>query len=676
MFSKNSYAFLASLLFVLGCSKGDIPANQVGLTYGSTKCFKGMGQRFQDFFAGGGSADQVHANWTCMANLLSDFSRINETSQFPKDKLLAFINDHYQLGLTDQVMQSTMKLKQVLAGGDLNVITKDEINIIIHDLDTLDGVTAALAPYASVIFGADNAKVSEAQWNQAYRAFADQLPKLAGLLSVQNQAYAFADLQTFATALANQFQASNNSFIRKLAALIPVMASAKTLLISGSKDQMLSGEWRPLFAEIGALYTTYESMERAMGLHPSDASLALSEPRIETVIQNVVEILSSAVQARANKQIAFSEIQDFLKQLEVAGLLPKALSADQAGQALQFLILKIFPAPSAASNALDAIHVAEMKKFVTRLQMVTKAYVSGQAEAIPDFAAAIQSGNWKLNLDSNGRLVIPPGVANIRQEFPAIFTVLEWLGEKWGTWPLSAAAFHSAVTDLLAFIHSFNYLQSTDDTIYTRLLREANLFMPSSNGNMLLEIPEAFQYALFALSSYRSSHALGLAANNGCADADFACYQKILLANRIMLLSNLPHLNQWLGSDRARFNGFTQEVSVIVGTSELMEFMVLNYIETFMQRFDANHDGLITLTEAQEAFKIYGPVLGDMLESHGIAADDVGPLYTFLFAYGRTPGSENFDSERWLWWKISSNEWFFSADRKTLASILAELAKL
>jgi len=351
------------------------------------------------------------------------------------------------------------------------------------------------------------------------------------------------------------------------------------------------------------------------------------------------------------------------------------MTAAQAGVALQFLVDKIFATPGATADALDTARLGEMQKFVDRWQTIKTAYESGQVVSVPEFASTIQAGNWPLGLDNSGRLQIPPVAPSFQPDYVPLFTVLEWLGNKWGTWPLSRDSFHAIVTDALKLLHTFNWLSGTDDGIYLRLLREANLFMPSANGNMQLENAEAFQYALFALSSYRSSHQLAVLAKGKCQDTDFACNQSILYANRQTLFANVPALNAWIGADTKRFQDFTASLNVISGTTYLMEFMVINYIETFMQRFDQNHDGLINLNESMSAYPIYGPVLTEMLANY-FDASDVQPIYTFMFNYGATPLSMFGGSVRYLYWKWNPSTWAYSADRKTLASILAELAKL
>lgn len=102
----------------------------------------------------------------------------------------------------------------------------------------------------------------------------------------------------------------------------------------------------------------------------------------------------------------------------------------------------------------------------------------------------------------------------------------------------------------------------------------------------------------------------------------------------------------------------------------------MNYIETFLLRFDGNHDGNVNLIEAMSAFPVYGPVLTKMLAKYNVQPNEIEALYTFMFSYGATPFSMFGGSVRYLYWKLRPDSWSFSADRKTLASILAELAKL
>jgi hypothetical protein len=677
-FKKSVWTLWLAAFALIGCSKGEPPANKINAKFGSTECFKEMGDRFHNFFAGTAQASDIHGNWTCMQQVLNDFSRLNETDRFQKDDLKDFLVKHYfKQGLTDDVVKTTLRLKQVLVGGDLDSVTKAEIASLIEDLGVLDQVTTALSPVAPILFGQDNAKTSEAEWNQSFQSLMSEMTKLANMFSREQAKYSFDEAQAFLLAWADQFDLPNDNLVRKVAQLMPMVQSAKALLVAGDKQSLQAAEWSPLLAQLASAYATYKGASRMMDRHPEDVSMALAEPQLLNVVQNLIQILDLSVQRRSNKQIQLDEIVSFLKQIESAGYFPKSFTSDQAALGVRFFVSKIFAVPSASQNALDAGHVAEMQKFWSRWRQIDQAYKTGQLNSVSEFAAAIQTHDVNLNLDESGRLELPAtGPLRLQGEYPAMFTLIEWLGQKWGSWPLTEDRFHAVIADGLGLIHSLGWLSSTEDGIYLRLLREANLFMPSSNGNMLLESSEAFQYALFTLSSYRSSHRLQTLVDGKCGADDFRCVQDILFNNRSSLLSNLPDLSSWIGSTPGRFNEFANDLHVITGNTYLMEFMVMNYIETFLLRFDGNHDGNVNLIEAMSAFPVYGPVLTKMLAKYNVQPNEIEALYTFMFSYGATPFSMFGGSVRYLYWKLRPDSWSFSADRKTLASILAELAKL
>ncbi len=282
-----------------------------------------------------------------------------------------------------------------------------------------------------------------------------------------------------------------------------------------------------------------------------------------------------------------------------------------------------------------------------------------------------------MELSPGGRALMPySGPAHLHREFSAVFAAVEWIGQKWGGWPASQDEFHTAIKDWLDFLHSINLLTDQQDTVYLKLLREANVFLPSSDGDMQLQIVEGFQYGLFALSSYRGSHAMKEFAAN-CAQDDADCFRAAWFQNRQILMDGFPRLLQWLNSDPQLWQTYATEIEVAGGAgSYLKQYMVFHYIETFLVLWDKNGDGLIDVPESLTAFQIYHPILGDLLAPIGFGPDDVEPLFTFLFKYGATPFTMFGGSIKYLYWKWHQDAWKYQADRKTLAGVLSELNKL
>jgi hypothetical protein len=221
--------------------------------------------------------------------------------------------------------------------------------------------------------------------------------------------------------------------------------------------------------------------------------------------------------------------------------------------------------------------------------------------------------------------------------------------------------------------HTLGWLTTTQPSISTSLMKEANLFVMSSNGDLKLDKAEAFQYALYALSSYRASAMLTTAAAS-CNNVD-TCITSAWFTNRATLLANFPNLLGWIGSSTATWTTYSGDVATVAGSdSWLMQFMVVHFIETYMARFDSDNSQLINLSESLVAFPVFHPILSQLLPPQGLGETDTEPMYTYLFKYGAPPSGFSQDLQ-YFEWKGAQSSWAFSADRLILADILSALDK-
>lgn len=322
---------------------------------------------------------------------------------------------------------------------------------------------------------------------------------------------------------------------------------------------------------------------------------------------------------------------------------------------------------------------------MARWQTLESALESGSHTTAPDFDSALRpdpvaNPGWVLRLDDGGRLQIPAtGPNRVNRELPLIFAAVEWIGNKWSKWPLTGDAFHTMVKDVLDFMHSLGYLTATKDTIATKLLMEGNLFMPGANGDANLDLAEAFQYGVLALSAYHGSHQLEHMAT-ACKPTDYACLRAFLFQNRQTLFVNFTGLNKWLSANPSIWPTFSTNVATVVEEDQIFQqFMVYHYIESFMQRFDNNHNGTIDVDEAKMSYALFHPALDTLIVNRGILPEDqLLAFFTFLFKYGAAPDPTSLTHGplAWEFWRWFPGLWSFEADRNSLASILAQLAQL
>ena len=114
--------------------------------------------------------------------------------------------------------------------------------------------------------------------------------------------------------------------------------------------------------------------------------------------------------------------------------------------------------------------------------------------------------------------------------------------------------------------------------------------------------------------------------------------------------------------------------------SDYIETWVLTqYLETMILRFDKNRSGQIEIREAFKLLWHFRSVLGNIL---GLNPDDdedyaeMESFFTYSLKYGEMPNFEEPITQlRYENWKIKKAKWSLAADRGTLLAVLAFIAK-
>lgn len=661
------------------CSKG--PANlgtngDIEMSVGNTDCLNGAGQKFSDYFSGTATQYQLSSVWSCANEIITDFATYTTGASpngYTGDELKGFLSKYYfQGGISDDVVTSTLKLKQALVGGDDTFITRGEIDALKNMITDLDGDTAQLFPAIKNLFTDAGLTASDSDWSAAHQAFATVLNRLGGQIAQSGQTYAFNDLGALLQAWGAQLSLPANHWVYRVAKYVPIAGPAKAILIAGSSNGVAASEWQPFLASATSAYSYYRMYSRIQPA--SDFSKLFASSRLPWIAGGVVGLFKTAVTRRANNHIPLTEIGNLITGLGAVNWLPQNMTPTQLTPAVQFFLNKLFYQTSAPTDSLSLSTVASMQSLVNNWNSYDAALVSQNFSSTPDFGAAVKPGGTLLVLDANGRLLLPSTGTGVFHEYSAIYAVVEFVGQQWGGWPVTSDALNTAVTDWLNLLHSLGWLTGTQPSIAHSLMEEAELFMMSSDGVLDLEKAETFQYALYALSSYRSS--LMLSALTSSCNGNATCIASGWAANLGSLLSNFPHLQTWLNGDSTRWGTFSQDIATVAGSDAwLMQFVVIHFIETYMARFDQNHDELINLNESLAAFPVFQPTLDVLLPANGLSTADDKPMYTYLCSFGHTPSG--FSEElAYYAWKSDPSTWSYNSDRLVLAGILNSLGSL
>ena len=175
--------------------------------------------------------------------------------------------------------------------------------------------------------------------------------------------------------------------------------------------------------------------------------------------------------------------------------------------------------------------------------------------------------------------------------------------------------------DLHELLVHFGFLAKDDLKFVRRFYRDTSLFVPHANGDEWVDFGEAVSFLHYVLSGNENSK---LMKENGLMDCAFevdgknefihSCFKEKFLENHPLYLGHLDELNSYLldlkENDPVNLQVFmdnlVETVSAKVAITgrftngELLKFHVLlQYVETFMYRFDLDKNAYMDPREAE-----------------------------------------------------------------------------
>ncbi len=179
------------------------------------------------------------------------------------------------------------------------------------------------------------------------------------------------------------------------------------------------------------------------------------------------------------------------------------------------------------------------------------------------------------------------------------------------------------IADLNPFLLSVGMAHPAKKNIAEKRFREANLFMPSGNGDDLMDIPETAVYFAYLFSSGKLTSRVTTSTLTGAAPCtiqgwnvplklpvyDIHCFRNRFSTHFTELFGNMPGLQTELAgmtpSERDLWNFNLEYASKTTGYNDdpITEFDISayaglpHYAEAIMQRFDLNKDGSLDRDE-------------------------------------------------------------------------------
>lgn len=687
------------LLFTLSCAKEkEQTRDAIEVDFKSgTGCLSDFGADLVRYVKAELSVREVEELWDCTAAAVRAYHRLTvgeggNGEVYAPSAIRDFLQKYFikSTPLTDPLLSSLMELKRVVLSGRTDALTRYEIERLLNFITLIKSVSVQLHPHLRTLF-TDHA-ASDGELHRAVDELTHALGRLGSWLDANRQPYTYEHLSALFQELRKLGQGRDDLFntVEKVIAILP---TAKGILIHGSQNGIDGQEWSRLMRVLGRGFHFYNNVRRAV---QRDLNAGLSRQALPDGIDQLRLILSDAVRIRPKGQIDGGEWMLLFQELERSGLLPADLKAQPMGEMWNWILHRLLGAKS-STGTLTSLEVKNLKRPIELwrdlLENVGDTVRPGKSDR-GRFAAVLAAADPQ-QWDAKGRLeVVMSGpsawTAESRKRMAWPHVILTWVKEAYvGQSPdqINEEQLNLAVAEILPRLQAFGWLKSTKLTIGSRLMREANLFTLSGNGTTQLEIHEAVRYLAFVASAYRSADLWLEKADQACGNRKADCVRRLVHQPKTDILNPLPRLKALVHSrDPAFFDRYMKHAEETVlgktqkgefGTGDLLQvWMLFQYVETFLRRFDLDRNETIELPESLQAFEIYGATLGRLLPGGQMPPDEVLAFFTFMMNYGDTPFGMFGGQVLFNHWRWHRDQWVFSADRAVLMAILNQLSKL
>jgi hypothetical protein len=704
MFTKAifSAAFFAVLTALLGCSgESQAPSPPIVVHKSGSDCLSEMGTNLTNYFEGKMSNAEVGEFWDCTAHAVSEYERLTagegDRDRYKPENIMRFLEKHFlkNIHVNNDLLHSFMEVKRVVLAGRVDEVTRLELHELIDFIGVVKDVTQDLNPYARVLFF-ESESASDEEILEASAAMKAGLKRLGAWLDQRHQSYSYEQLETFLDQLdqLSKEQLDGAQTFRTFRKGTDALPPLKAILLAGWKQGIDGDEWAPLLDSAGDAYLAFMSFRYAF---KGDLNSALVREILPQGLLAVSDILKRGAERHRGSSIPLVEWNKLFNIVEKNEWLPEDFKSAALMKTMAWL-LKRPMGNGTETQSMGLRNIEALREQMENWILLRKQAVShqpGSARLGPKYEETLIA-SAPLEWDGEGRMLFAdqPSAqwtteSRVRMVWP--FVILNWIKEGYvgrTQDQLDDTEMVTVAGELLDVLHSFGWLMDTEPKIGKKLLRESDLFTLSSNADGFIQLHEGTRYLAFVASGFRAAELWLDSAQSACGkELDAKCVRRYGADLNHGVLAAMPRLVGTLkGKPAQEFTDYMKSAEETVldqavvgklGTADLLQtYIMFQYIETFVRRFDTDHSETLSLAESDPAFVHFGPILKSLLSRAGLPDEQLKAFFTFLVKYGDTPFTMMGGGVLWLHWKWHESQWQFESGRPTLMGILRQLSKL
>ncbi len=746
-------------------------------------CLSNADEVFNQFFEGQISERDLVAFWDC---LYKSFEMFVENTQgksadhYAVAELQVFLEKYFLGGkkLHPELVSEAMALKRAIVGGSSSNITKAELRETLSLMRVFREQSLKVRPFmpfseASILANPP----SEATFDDRAQIFHTAAEEIGRAMSRSVGEYPFANLESLLKELGTYLYGSvENTWLGGAVRSIQIVRASKAILIGPPEDRITKTDWISIL-RLGPRYYTLWLRWSLYFRNDNTIFWGKGLRHLSRFAETARDYLLESIQNHPSQKISFDEINRLARALEDQKLLPikaptvEALLISVAGRVFRDLENPI-AAPfngfnkvvvdrlfdrwllwiegqfflegsfrqilgedwahgSVKARRILAIPESDGLKFTRYQNEISLAAIREVRRNVisvslvhPGQAAHIvipkNRGNQDLSLSHLTRLNWTRAAARLVVQGYA--AELDRAKNQQLLSKEEAMVFYDEVFPALrdlGFLETFNR-----NTVINRVT-EADLFLPSADGDDHISSTEGTELLVLAFSSIERANAIHGKIADLCKVArdvkdrpiDTRCFRKFLVRDISTHWDFLPGMRDWFlslpedqtsaawahpekPSDAQNSNeaevmasrtpraDFIHMIDTIVRqTNDVWNRPVLSgdtlgmvlmmyYMESLFYRFDADGSGTLSKAEAWSAYPVFRNFLAEKAAGFGLdKEEDFEALFHFLLKYQQLPNEGllnklRYFRERYLW-KTS-----YETDRMGVARIFSRLLKL
>lgn len=667
--------------------------------------------------------------WDCTAKAIKTFkvyAKADKNGEYPAHHVRNFLTEYFwpKEYFGDEFLNELMYLKQVLFGGRHDSFSLTDFNkmeaFLAKDMKNLTvSLVEDIGVLTSGILNERKPDLTEEDINASVFRFRSVMREFGLVFSKNGYDYPFARIQKlllyFKPLLTSN--TANDSLFSRIEFFVPIIQETKVLLVGPDHEKILNTEWSEFFVLIANAYTVWLRTENFLRGEDITSGTALSQFHILT--EEVLTYIYTGISKRLIQVYTHQEAKRWLQAVDKVIGIPFGIDHKLIVKYWTWLIDKVFVPPNSKAQieGLTPQKVAFFREYFinwyntqVRINQVYGEDFDANDPRLGLLQRAFRGSAIILSYDDYGRVQIPNS-NNYYDRDSLIYLNIETLvvdlmirayatqiERKQSTTALSIEETDMLMEDLHELLVYFNFLDPTDKEFSRRFYRDTSLFVPHANGDEWIDFGEAVSFLHFAFSGLANANLMKKMGLKFCETMegktiyyDYNCFEQQFLSGKDFYLDHLELLKIYVGDvynrDPKKLWTFISNLMETVSnevfvkkrftSGELLKFhILLQYLETFMYRFDLDKNGSMNPREAELFLNDFMSPIAMLLGQNEEGLEEyIHAFFTYIIKYHKSPldTGDHGGSLRFHIWSKIRPDWQFEGERLDLSYVLKTL---